>query len=232
MGTTCLLLWGGQCQQYTDNGEQRVLEWIATVLGKGGAFPDGASAQVQPLFVLAYEAALLAGHKIDDDSEDGVLARKSLLSLVSDEKTGEEKKKRKRPNNKEMKKLRRHLKIDNPSGVDMKAFVQTILGTNLADKTYMRFGIDPSFNENDEPSPIFLYDGYKIKKAYGTSYQRVSVDRMKWKDVPTALDRWAYFKMVRLLGLVGYGMDEKPNLIISMYVPPSKNAFGGAEYDY
>lgn len=227
MGTTCLLLWGGKVE-HGDKIEQRVLEWIATILGKkDGSFPPGASAQVQPLFVLAYEAALLAGHKIDDESDDA--ARKQLLSLIPEE--GEEEKKRKRSNNKVVTKLRKNIKIGKRSGVDMEAFVKTILGTALADKTYMRFGIDPNCIENDEPSPLFLYDGYKMKQTYGTSYQRVSVDMMEWKDVPTALDRWAYFKMVRLLGLEGRCMSDMPRLITSMFVPPAKNSYGDG-YDY
>jgi hypothetical protein len=178
---------------------------------------------------LAYEAALLAGHKIDDDSDDAVLARKKLISLVpgASANDGKEKKRKRRPEG--MGKLRKGLKIYNSKGsVDMKGFMESILGTKLAEKTHMWFGIDPSFNENDEPSPLFLFDGLKMKKAYGPSYQRVSVDWMEWKDVPTALDRWAYFKMVRLLDL---GINEKPRLMISMYVPPSKGAFGD-EYDY
>lgn len=229
MGTTCLLLWGGQCR-YGDKAEQRVLAWLAAFLEKSSFPATGATHthSIQPLHVLAYEAALLAGHKIDDESDDAVLARKKLLSLVSDEKDGGEKK---RKRSRGLTKLRKNLKIEfgKASAVDMKPFVQAILGTKLADKTYMRLGIDPSFIENDEPSPLFLYDGYKIKKAYGTSYQRVSVDWMEWKDVPTTLDRWAYFKMVRMLDL---GINEKPHLIISMFVPPSKSAFGGEEFDY
>lgn len=218
MGTTCFLLWGDQCRY---NVEERALECIETVENGGSV-----RVPIQKLQVLAYEAALLAGHKIDDESDDAVLARKNLLPIVI-ESTGEEEKKRKRA--KEWTKLRKKLKIHNHGRLDTKKVTRALLGTELADRTHFTFGIDPSFNELDEPSPLFLYDEMKVKKAYGTSYQRNSVDWIEWKNVPNAIDRWAYFKIVRLLGL---GLNEKPNLIISMFVPPHTSAVGGEEYDY
>jgi len=69
---SCLLLWGSECKEAD---EEQLLERIGA-LEEGGCVPP----TVQSLFVLAYEAALLAGYKIDDGSDYATLARKNLLA--------------------------------------------------------------------------------------------------------------------------------------------------------
>lgn len=66
-GTSCVLLWGNKC---TFADQESVIDRLGNLQNNGPIFP---TAVIQPLFVLAYEAALLAGHKIDESEDDAIL---------------------------------------------------------------------------------------------------------------------------------------------------------------
>lgn len=229
-GTTCLLLWGGACK---GSDACKVLDRFGSFEQGGGIMP--ATTMPQPLHILALEAALLAGHKIDEDSDDFTLAKKNLRVPLWPEENGQKlskaEKKKKRAIDRE---LCKNLEISGYPCQRQEKFMEELLGKELASRSTIRIGFDKHAKEGEceDPLPLFLYfsSSSKVKTAYCNSYQRNDMCQMDWEQVPNIVDRWAFFKASRLLGLA---MDEKPSLLLTMYVPPHKSQFAGEEeYDY
>jgi len=69
-------------------GREKVLQRL------GNFEKEGIPPVIQPLFVLAYDAALLVGHMFQDDSDDAILAKKSLVALPTQQEVPKDKKRK------------------------------------------------------------------------------------------------------------------------------------------
>jgi hypothetical protein len=190
---------------------------------------------IQPLHVLAFEAALLAGNKIDEDSDDYTLAKQNLRVIpwnAQGKARSKAEKKKKRAIERD---LLKSLEVSRYGASSRQEhFMQELLGTKLAAHAKIRFGFDHNAKEDEceDPLPLFMYFAArgKVETLSCSSYQRNDMHKMEWDDtVPDAVDRWAFLKATKLLGL---DVSEKPSLILTMFVPPAKAAYGGEVYDY
>lgn len=229
-GTTCLLIWGGALK-----GPD-----LDKVFDRFGKFEsEGADAQLpptaQPLQVSGFEAALLAGNSFDKDSDDLALAKTNLVipdwtpeEDVKKLDKSEQKKRRSRD-----RELCKNLVISPYPDNRQKKFMEELLGKELASRTNLRFGFDSNAKEweCEDPLPLFLYfaSRNKVSTAYCNSYNRNGMHQVDWESVPDAVDQWAFYKACRMLGIT---MNEKPSLILTMFVPPYNERTGMDGYDY
>jgi len=207
---------------------------------------------IQPLYVLAFEAALLAGNKFDNDTDEAALAKKTLVPLPKQENLscaveGMRESllcykgiscnckscrvnKRKRDDHERMTQSCFQIGINYGTHVIQSSFLECLLGKKLAFPVELRFGYDQTLCTECDKAPINLYFAAKdrVKKLESISRDRGKVQAMDLDTVPTTLDLWAFSKVVCLLGL---DCKEVPKLHVTLYNHNTDNEWNDNLFD-